>query len=99
MHMDIITFQPELRPELPDIFAAKDYREFRATLVEMDRILSVSGIKNRFITRQIKILEESADKPFSPRRAQRHGRTFRLALRYGILLAITTESFRKLSHR
>ncbi|MEI6892709.1 MAG: hypothetical protein V5783_11115 [Pontiella sp.] len=65
----------------------------------MDRIPSVSGLENRFITRQIKILEESADKPFSPRRAQRHGRTFRLALRYGILLAITTESFRKLSRQ
>ena len=97
--MNIITFQPELRPELPDVFASKDYREFRATLVEMDRILSVSGIENRFITRQIKLLEESADKPFSCRRAQRHGRTFRLALRYGILLAITMDSFRKLSRQ
>ncbi len=48
MHMDIITFQPELRPELPDVFATKDYREFRATLVEMDRILSVSGIEMPF---------------------------------------------------
>ncbi len=33
--MNIITFQPELRPELPDVFASKDYREFRATLVEI----------------------------------------------------------------
>ncbi len=32
--MNIITFQPELRPELPDIFASKDYREFRTTLDE-----------------------------------------------------------------
>lgn len=83
--MDIIPFQPELRPELPDVFASKDYREFRATLVEMDRILSVSGIENRFIARQIKLLEESAGHPFSVRRAQRHGRTFRLALCYSIL--------------
>lgn len=95
--MDIITFQPELRPELPDVFASKDYREFRAILVEMDRILSISGIENRFIARQIK--NQSAGKRLSLRRAQRHGRTFRLALRYGILLAITMDSFRKLSRQ
>lgn len=97
MHVDSFTFQPELRPALPAVFASKDYREFRATLLEMDRILSVSGIENRFIVRQIKRLEKSADQPFTLRCAQRHGRTLRLALRYGILLAITMESFRKLS--
>lgn len=97
--MDIITFQPELRPALPCVFAAKDYREFRATLVEMDRILTVSGIENRFIVRQIKQLEKRDGKRLSARRAQCHGRTFRLALRYGILLAITGDSFRKLSRQ
>ncbi len=101
--MDVITFQPELRPELPDVFATKDYREFRATLVEMDRILSVSGLEHHFITRQIKNFEESADKPFSPWRAQRHGwlawPNIPTGVRYGILLAITTESFRKLSRQ
>ena len=97
--MDIITFQPELRPALPCVFAAKDYREFRATLIEMDRILSISGIENRFIARQIKELEKRDGKRLSARRAQRHGRTFRLALRYGILLAITGDSFRKLSRQ
>ena len=97
--MNSFTFQPELRPELPCVFASKDYREFRATLVEMDRILSVSGLENRFITRQIKRLEKPEDQPLSSRRAQRHGRTFRLALRYGILLAITGDSFRKLSRQ
>ncbi len=96
---DIIAFQPELRPALPCVFASKDYREFRATLVEMDRILSVCGIENRFIARQIKALEERDGKRLSARRAQRHGCTFRLALRYGILLAITQASFRKLSRQ
>ena len=97
--MDIITFQPELRPALPCVFAAKDYREYRANLIEMDRILSISGMENRFIARQITAREERAGKRLSARCAQRHGRTFRLALRYGILLAITQESFRKLSLR
>jgi len=97
--MEIVSYQPELRPALPCVFAAKDYREFRATLVEMDRFLAVSGIENRFIVRQIKELEKRDGKRLSPRRAQRHGRTFRLALRYGILLAITGDSFRKLSRQ
>lgn len=65
----------------------------------MDRILSVSGIESRFVSRQIKLLEMENDSPLSFRRAQRHGRTFRLALRYGILLAITGASFRKLSRQ
>ena len=73
MHVDIITFQPELRPALPCVFASKDYREFRETLVEMDRILSVSGTENRFIARQIKELEERGRKRLSARRAQCHG--------------------------
>jgi hypothetical protein len=97
--VDIITFQPELRPALPCVFASKDYREFRATLVEMDRILSIPGMENRFIARQINTLEKRDGKRLSARRAQRHGRTFRLALRYGILLAITGVSFRKLSRQ
>ena len=32
-HAMIVAFQPELRPELPPVFGAKDYQEFRATLV------------------------------------------------------------------
>ncbi|MCF7848979.1 MAG: hypothetical protein K9M45_09030, partial [Kiritimatiellales bacterium] len=97
--MDIIAFQPELRPALPCVFASKDYREFRATLVEMDRILSVSGMEHGFVAQQIGRLEQGEGRRLSPRRAQRHGRTFRLALRYGILLGITGVSFRKLSRQ
>ena len=98
-HVNSLTFQPELRPALPCVFASKDYREFRAILIEMDRILSVSGLENRFIVRQIKRLDQDNKSPLSFRRTQRHARTFRLALRYGILLAITDTSFRKLSRQ
>ena len=41
----IVAFQPELRPELPIVFGAKDYRQFRATVEEMDRILTETGIE------------------------------------------------------
>ncbi|GEM_PF-4190905 len=33
--MTIIAFQPEFRPELPIVFGAKDYREFRSTIEEI----------------------------------------------------------------
>jgi len=51
--MDTIAFQPELRPELPVVYGAKDYREFRDTLIEMDRILTVTGLEDRFVSDRI----------------------------------------------
>ncbi len=100
--MITIAFQPELRPALIPVFASKDYRDFRAILTEMDRILVVSQIEHRFILRQIEHLEErliKKGKRLSVKQAQRHFRTFRLALRYGILIGITGRSFRELSRQ
>ena len=91
----IVSFQPELRPELPVVFGAKDYREFRATLEEMDRILTATGIEERFITNRI----EALGCDLTPKRRRWHWRTFRMALRYSILLGITGESHRELSRR
>lgn len=94
-HMNIITFQPEFRPALPCVFGAKDYREFRAALIGMDRILSQSGVELRLVERRI----ASYEKPLAPRHLKRHVQTLRLALRYSILLAITGLSYRELSSR
>jgi len=91
----IIAFQPELRPALPTVFGAKDYREFRAALEEMDRILAGTGIEARFIGDRIKTMGVD----LSPRRQQWHYRTLRMALRYSILLGITQDSHRALSRR
>ena len=93
--MSIIHFQPEFRPALPCVFGAKDYREFRATLIEMDRLLTVSGMEGRFIERRI----ASYEKSMAPRQMPRHCKTLRLALRHNILLAVTGLSFRALSQR
>jgi len=100
--MDTIAFQPEFRPALPVVFGCKEYREYRATLEQMDRILVVSGCEQRFISRQIELLEKrlkKKGKSLSPRQRQRHFKTFHRALRYGILLGITGDSFRELSLR
>jgi len=93
--MAIINFQPEFRPALPCVFGSKDYREVRETLIEIDRILTTTGLEDHFIERRITAYEE----PISPRQLQRHCKTLRLALRHNILLAITGLSFRELSRR
>jgi hypothetical protein len=94
--MDIIAFQPELSPELPrlsKINGSKDYREFRAVLVEMNRILVKTGAEHQFILKHI----NNMDSELSGKSIQFHYRTSRLALRYSILLGITNESYRVLS--
>jgi hypothetical protein len=93
--MPIITYQEELRPVLPTVFGAKDYREFRETLEEMDRILRVTRIEHRVIVQ--KILTRYPN--LSEQRQQNMYRRLRQALRYCILLGITGLSYRKLSLR
>ena len=100
--MSTIAFQPEFRPALPVIFGCKEYREYRATLEQMDRILVVSGCEQRFLSRQIGLFEKrlkKKGKSLSPKQRQRHCKTLHRALRYGILLGITDDSFRELSLR
>ena len=94
-HAMMLPFQPEFRPELPVVFGAKDYREFRATLEEMERILTATGIEARFIATRI----EALGGDLTAKRQQWHWRTFRMALRYSILLGITSDSHRELSRR
>jgi len=90
----IVPFQPSLRPALPEVHGAKDYREFRDTLIEMDQILTKTGLEDRFILERINSLELS---DLSSKRYQYYWRSTRLALRYSILRALTQESFRDLS--
>ncbi len=92
----IIAFQPSFRPALPVVFGAKDYREFRETLVEMDRILVESGLEVRLIADRMKTL---GCEKLSAKRQQYHWRSTRLALRYSLLRAITQDSFRDLATR
>jgi hypothetical protein len=63
--------------------------------MEMDRILTVSGIGNRFIGRRI----ASYEQPIASRQLQRRCKTLRPALRRSILPAVTGLSFRALSQR
>ena len=40
--MHNVPFQYEIRPEIPTVSRAADYREFRATLIKIDEILTKS---------------------------------------------------------
>jgi hypothetical protein len=93
--MNIITYQHELRPVLDTVFGAKEYREFRQTLEEMDRILEATGIEHRLLTEKVR----DVDPHLSIKRQQSQYRRFRQALRYCILLGLTGLSFRALSLR
>ena len=92
----IVQFQPSLRPALPEVFGAKDYRQFRDTLIEMDHILAATGLEDRLINERISKL---GGVNASAKRQQFHWRSTRLALRYSILRALTQEPFRVLARQ
>ena len=87
----MIAIQSELRPVLPTVYGPKDYHEFRETLIEMDRILEISGAEKRLIMRLI----TANEKELSARRYK----IYRSALRYSILLVLTGLPHRKLAVR
>lgn len=93
--MGIIHFQPEFRPALPVVFASKEYREFRTTLEQMDRILQKTGIEKRCVAEKI----ASFEKPLTSSQMQRHAKTLHMALRHSLLLGVTGLSYRKLSQQ
>ena len=93
--MHTVPFQPDLRPALPCVFGAKDYREYRDTLVEMDRILAESGLEDAFVRRHLGACSEKD----SERKRGFRAKVARKALRHAILLAVTGLSVRELATR
>lgn len=88
--MTTIAFQTEFRPALPVVYGAKDYREFRATLEEIDHILTATGLEDRMLRKHLAMRKKTGQKGY--KRA-------RQALRYALLLALTGLPCRILSHR
>ena len=93
--MKTIAFQTEFRPELPVVFGAKDYREFRKTIEAVDHFLTATGIEHRMLVAHL----TSADDAFPENHRTCAYKRLRQALRYAILLALTGLSHRALSHR
>ncbi len=93
--METIAFQTEFRPALPVVFGAKDYREYREMIEEVDHFLTATEIEHRMLSRHLNTLSESCP---TNRRSKSY-KASRRALRYSILLAMTGLSHRTLSHR
>ena len=92
-YVDIISFQQPLRPAPPEAIGPKEYREFRETLVEMDRILN-AGIEADFIRK--KIMPQTHP---NPRELQNRYSYIRKAFRFVLLQSLTGDSSRALSIR
>ncbi len=101
--MDNITFQYEFRPELPNIYGASDYREFRDTLAKMDEILAKSGLEDKLILDTIKQQSEDneANTDIFPntKELNRQHKILKHALRCNIARHLTSESYRAFSIR
>lgn len=52
--MKIIAYQPLLRPELPSVFASKEYHQERDLFIRIDEILVKSGLENDFVALSMK---------------------------------------------
>ena len=93
--MQIVPFQLEFRPELPNIYGTIDYRTFRETLIKIDEILVKSGLENNLIS---KVLEQQPQvKP--GKQADLAYKHSRHALRCNIARHLTGESYRLFSVR
>lgn len=93
--MENIAFQPEFRPALPKVYGAKDYRDYRDALIEMDRILVESGAEDAFVRRHL----AGQVGGMSGRRLGFRAKVVRRALRHDILLALSGLSTRELATR
>ena len=97
----IIPLQQELSPALPNIYGAKDFREFKRTLVDIDAILRKSCIEDDLIEKTllkyIKVNKLNASDYLSSKAADSHYRNLQYALRCNIARHLTGESYRQFS--
>jgi hypothetical protein len=101
--MQNIPFQYELRPEIPNVFGALDYRDFRETLIKVDEILTKSGLEHQIISqvmdKYVEAKKEDPNKFCNSQNAVFHYKKFRHALRCNIARHLTGESYRLFSIR
>lgn len=96
-YMSRLAFQPEFRPALPTVFGVKDYQVFRATIEQIDDYLVRTGIENRLLAEYME--QTYKGEKLSIRRRTSLAQNAQRALRYGILRAITGDSFRAIAIR
>jgi hypothetical protein len=101
--MPTISLQLEFRPEIPNVYGAVDYREFRETLIKIDKLLDKTGIEDQLVKEALdKYVDEKqvdVDKFYNSRQAGFHYKKLRYALRCNIARHLTGESYRMFSIR
>ena len=91
--MQIVDFQPDLRPELPLVDGPKEYREQRALFEHLDEVLSRSGLEQEFTS--LSLAHREIDlKTCSPAQRESLSRNCVLALRSNVARMITGMSHR-----
>ncbi len=71
--MKSIAYQPELSPALPVVIGNADYKQFRETLIQIDRILEQGGIETEFVFDRLAAYEQEIRQ-----RARREGEPMRM---------------------
>lgn len=101
--MPTLSFQQELRPELPNVYGTADYREFKDTLLKIDDILNKTELEHKLVTEAVAqyVTEKQldGDKFYNSRLAGCHYKKFRHALRCNIARHLIGESYRMFSIR
>ena len=101
--MEIITFQQEFRPELPNVYGTHDYRIFRDILIKIDEVLSKSDLERDLVSEALRqsIKKDPVNRPASGNKKKLNYRykIFRHALRCNIARHLTGESYRLFSLR
>jgi len=99
--MNNISFQQEFRPELPNTYGTKDYREFRETIIKIDAILGSGNFEHNLVIQAIEkfVIDKQSDRDefYNSKNADHCYRTFRHALRCNIARHLTNDSYRSFS--
>jgi hypothetical protein len=101
--MQTVPLQQEFCPELPNVYGATDYRQFREMLIKIDQILTASGLEHQLIIAALERQPQQASMDerlfFNSQKAVDSYRHFKHALRCNIARHLTGESYRLFSLR
>ena len=95
-----IPFQTDLRPALPNVYGASDYREFRDQLSRMDHLLRYSGVEDGLVSSALERWEKGSRETgvkVMAAQQQRQRRMFHYGLRCNVARHLSGESFRAFS--
>ena len=101
--MNTVSLQLDLRPALPNVYGALDYREFRDSLIKIDEILTKSGLEHKLVTEALNQYVENNNvcvtNFYNSNNAAFHYKKLKHALRCNIARHLTGESYRQFSIR